>query len=861
MEQLKTLLQANEEWLMQRILYYAKLQGYAQYTSTLLEPWRLSVSGLTEVIVQAIDYLDGGVLEFSPDEDYTQHPVAGFGVIEARRHRERGVRLSMFLGLLKYYRQTYQDLLREKVDDPEQGARFGMFIIRCFDLLEIALSTEWTVIPREEMIDELQATNRYLTNQKNRYLTVFESIGDPVFLVDAEGAIVNLNLAAARLLKLKDTPGDSYYGLPKTASKNSDRDDHKYLSRTIVMGKPLGEVLPWLGDAVASAGEDEKALLWEFKTDHYGRTRHFLVALSSMLDVSAKYEGAVVVISDVTEQREAQLSLKISEERLSMALDATSDGMWDWNLVTGQAFFSPRYYTMLGFEPYAFEPSYEAWRNLVHSDDLSYTEKVIAEHLQKAQPFETEFRLRTQSGEWRWILGRGKVAEKDAEGKALRMVGTHMDITERRMAEEALARREAQFRGIFDNAGCGIALLYLNGSIKRANRKFRELLNIDHPVNLQELNLLDFLRSDFIGESSQLFERFSRQEEDAHRAERVLISRNGRTIWTDQSLSVISDGEGNPQSIALVCIDITTRVKTKEALQNVTDRLQLATKAGGIGVWEWDIIADTLVWDDRMLALYQVSRDEFTGAYGTWNRRIHPEDAGAVEAALKQAIETSGQFNREFRIIWPNDEVRHMNVSALTEYYADHRPVRMIGVSWDITERKHLEEQIRKMAATDPLTGVNNRRSFMEQAEVELNRCRRYQRPLTTLMIDIDHFKAINDQYGHHVGDAALQVFTQACGGVLRDNDMFGRIGGEEFAVILVETDEERALQVADRLRSAVSSATIAEDDISIKFQVSIGVAVLQASDRTIDDTLRRADKALYRAKANGRNQVASASA
>ncbi|MDY6904758.1 MAG: diguanylate cyclase [Thermodesulfobacteriota bacterium] len=860
MDSLKALLLSNEAWLMQRILYYAKRQGYAKYTSTLLEAWRLSISGMTEAIVQAIDSMKEEHPEFWPDVDYTTHPVAAFGVTEARLHRTRGISLAMFLGLLKYYRQTYQDLIREKVKDPEQGARFGRFVVRCFDLLEIALSSEWNSIPREEIIQELQVANRALTNKKNRYLTVFESIGDPVFILDANGLIVNLNMAAARLLQLQDTPGESFYLHSEMSPSQISEGEADNRSRMTVVGQPLAKVLPWLDTVVISAQEDTgKALLWEFKTEHYGKTSYFMVSLSGMLDVSGKYEGAVVVISDVTEQRNAQVLLEVSEERLSMALDATSDGMWDWNIVENELFLSAQFYIMLGYDPYAFEPTYESMRNLIHPDDLLRVEDLIGEHFLKATSFGVEFRMRTASGDWQWILSRGKVVEKNADGQPVRMVGTHMNVTERRKAEEALAKREAQFRGIFDNAGSGIALLFLNGAFKSANRNFREMLSIEDLENQSGLKLMDLLRSDFTDGVASLFERFGRGEVDSERAERVMVSRDGHAIWTDQSLSLIRDGAGNPQSIALVCVDVSDRVKAQEALQKVTERLRLATKAGGIGVWEWDILADKLVWDDRMMALYQVHPDEFSGFYDAWHNRVHPADIDDVESALKRAIETSGQFNREFRIVLPSNEVRYMNVSALTEYYFDQRPVRMIGVCWDITERKQMEGQIRKLAATDPLTGVSNRRSFMAQAEAEFSRCRRYERPLSFLMIDIDHFKKINDKYGHHVGDEALQAFTQTCMGILRDNDILGRIGGEEFAVILVEIGLRRALQVAERLRSEVASETIVKDDISLTFHVSVGLTVLKGTDNTIDDTMQRADRALYRAKSLGRNRVASA--
>jgi PAS domain S-box-containing protein len=132
------------------------------------------------------------------------------------------------------------------------------------------------------------------------------------------------------------------------------------------------------------------------------------------------------------------MELGETEERLKLTLDATNDGVWDWNIPTGKAVFSPRYYSMLGFEPYEFPQNYESGRSLVHPDDIDRAEKEINKHINSYTGYAIEIRMRTKSGDWRWILARGMVVERDAENQPIRMVGTHTDITERKRAEEAL---------------------------------------------------------------------------------------------------------------------------------------------------------------------------------------------------------------------------------------------------------------------------------------------------------------------------------------------------------------------------------------------------------------------------------------
>ncbi|MEX0695446.1 MAG: diguanylate cyclase [Rhodospirillales bacterium] len=178
----------------------------------------------------------------------------------------------------------------------------------------------------------------------------------------------------------------------------------------------------------------------------------------------------------------------------------------------------------------------------------------------------------------------------------------------------------------------------------------------------------------------------------------------------------------------------------------------------------------------------------------------------------------------------------------------------------DITERKNMEDELRRLATTDPLTGVNNRRRYNEISERELTRCKRYQHQLCVLMLDADHFKAVNDTYGHDAGDRVLKSLASVCERELRDVDVLGRFGGEEFTVTLPDTTIETALEAAERLRSALAEIRVLLDDgQEISFTVSIGAAALQNSDEKLFDLLNRADQALYQAKQNGRNQVVSA--
>jgi diguanylate cyclase (GGDEF)-like protein len=174
----------------------------------------------------------------------------------------------------------------------------------------------------------------------------------------------------------------------------------------------------------------------------------------------------------------------------------------------------------------------------------------------------------------------------------------------------------------------------------------------------------------------------------------------------------------------------------------------------------------------------------------------------------------------------------------------------------DVTERESLKQRLTEIANTDELTGLNNRRRFRECAEVAQQRSRRYHEKLAVLMLDIDFFKKINDSYGHHGGDAVLRDFADLLREVFRGTDIVGRIGGEEFAVVMLNSDAGKAFEKAEAFRKAVAGQTIVFGDKGIRVTVSIGVAELNETTLDFDALINRADHALYQAKHSGRNQT-----
>lgn len=189
---------------------------------------------------------------------------------------------------------------------------------------------------------------------------------------------------------------------------------------------------------------------------------------------------------------------------------------------------------------------------------------------------------------------------------------------------------------------------------------------------------------------------------------------------------------------------------------------------------------------------------------------------------------------------------------------AEGRYAGALAMIIDISDRKRMEETLRQLATHDALTGLFNRRYFFTLAERELERSQRYGHPLALLMLDLDHFKAINDSRGHQAGDQVLRAVASIIQTNLRQIDVVGRYGGEEFVVLLPETARMTALAVAKRLCAAVAVQSVELSGESLPITISVGMAVgFGDAALNLEEMLERADRALYAAKATGRNRVA----
>jgi diguanylate cyclase (GGDEF)-like protein len=254
-----------------------------------------------------------------------------------------------------------------------------------------------------------------------------------------------------------------------------------------------------------------------------------------------------------------------------------------------------------------------------------------------------------------------------------------------------------------------------------------------------------------------------------------------------------------------------------------------------------------------MKHIYNVTADQVLENATVVFDAIHPEDRRHVQESIELSRASGGDWIAEYRVI-NNGETRWVFGRAKPEFLGDGT-VLWHGAILDITTQKNLEAQLRQIATTDELTGAANRRHFMNLLSREFERYKRRGPDYSMILFDFDWFKRINDQYGHGVGDLVLKTVARQIQSQLRSGDTFGRIGGEEFGILLPQTGEDSARQLAERLRHSVEILEYGQND-GLRGTITCGVASSRSGDIEPNHIILRADKAMYQGKAQGRNRV-----
>jgi len=350
---------------------------------------------------------------------------------------------------------------------------------------------------------------------------------------------------------------------------------------------------------------------------------------------------------------------------------------------------------------------------------------------------------------------------------------------------------------------------------------------------------------------------------ESYEVEHRIRCKDGSYKWICSRGKVVSrDESGKALRMMGTTTDISAVRAMSERLQRTADLVVNLTDAVPGLVFQcrpvpeggsWFSYVSAGIWD-----MFELTADDVRANTTAIEQRIHPDDLPAYRASLQAAAAAQTPWHLEFRVCLPLQGVRWRQGDASPRRDADS------GVVWhgfvtDITDRKRAELELRELAATDALTTLPNRRHFMTRIAAELTRIKGLGgRGSAVLMCDLDHFKHINDTFGHAIGDGVLQHFAKMLRAQLREIDLVGRIGGEEFAVVLPDTDIERARVFARGVQRRIADTPYSSGGRPIPLTVSIGISDLHTMDDDAELALSRSDRALYFAKQRGRNRIES---
>lgn len=369
-------------------------------------------------------------------------------------------------------------------------------------------------------------------------------------------------------------------------------------------------------------------------------------------------------------------------------------------------------------------------------------------------------------------------------------------------------------------------------------------------------DLLALLHEDDRDRAVAALETLSQPPHHCHVEQRTVTALGWR--WFGWSDSAVLDERGEIQAIIGVGRDIHERKLAELAHEEITRHLQLAIEGGGIGIYSADFASGRVRVSPSYLAMLGYPGERLEYPLDWWRDKVHPDDLQAVQALGGPILSgESDRFAAEYRMrhsdghwVWIQD------FAKVFQRATNGTAIRTAGVHLDITPRKTAELELMFQADHDQLTGLLNRRGIWDAILHVHAHCRRAAQGYCIAILDLDHFKWINDRHGHQVGDEVLKRIAALLKSSLREGDWLGRWGGEELILLMPLTTEEQAWGVMERLRALVDAHRITALDQGLRISFSGGVAACARTDQTADDVISRADRALYQAKREGRNRV-----
>ena len=378
-------------------------------------------------------------------------------------------------------------------------------------------------------------------------------------------------------------------------------------------------------------------------------------------------------------------------------------------------------------------------------------------------------------------------------------------------------------------------------SITHVNDAGSKILGADKAslVGLSDFDIFDETEAKkFISADKQLLS--SSEKQNVNEFE---LNVDGVTRFFETKKIVIDDNYGKPQYILALSEDVTKWREAQHTLKTLNRRMSMAADAAHIGVWEWDTSTNELIWDDWMHKIYSVSKAGFSGQFSDWESTVHIDDIVNVKKKVNQAIQERSGFHATFRVKAASDKYRHISA------YGRIEGNKMFGINVDITEQVEAEQQIRKLANSDTLTGLANRLALSSYMRNELARLERNNKLCTLLYLDLNRFKPINDEYGHTTGDEVLVELAQRLQSMCRVYDIASRVGGDEFIVVITELNKDISVEALKTRLAKNLTQPISTAHGTFSVGVSIGHASYPIEGKTLEELIFVADERMFEDK------------
>lgn len=534
--------------------------------------------------------------------------------------------------------------------------------------------------------------------------------------------------------------------------------------------------------------------------------------------------------------KDKKSALQESEERWFFALEGSGDGVWDWDLETNSCYRSKQYKAMRGFSEEEITDSYEDWIDFVHPEDRDFADKELQKHVNGETPiYIAEYRIRRKDGSFMWTHERGKATRRSANGRALRMVGTHRDVTNERNSQDALLYQKSCFECLFNNSPDAIVHFDENENIVDVNFEFIQLFGYSY----------EELKGKYIND---IIDPFGQIES--------YLTFTGLTEGDCQFRDTIRyDKYGNPIEVLVkgVPIVINDRIIGGYAIYTDVRAIKKAEaqikKQQKILESHFKYSPDAVIHLDMNYNIQEINK-KFTDLFGytsdeSIGKNINELILDQKHLRESNLINTLAFRNKKIEM----DTVRRKKDGTLVDVrirggptIVDEQIIGYHAIYTDIRARKEAEERIKYLSYHDSLTGLYNR-AFFEEELKRLDTQRLL--PLSIIIGDINGLKLTNDVLGHLEGDKLLAKTTEILKEACRKEDIVCRWGGDEFAILLSKTDHEVSRRICQKIYSLCDQSY----DVPIHISISLGYAVKYNEAQSITDVIKEAEKQMYRNK------------